>query len=452
MPAYLRTAIPLFLGALLLDAGTATAQSRLTLDEAVQQALAQNRSLAASRSGYQSASWSLRGAYASWLPRAEFASGLTRINQASMRLANAPIDFIKNAAGLPPELAANIRPFAYENTYSTSVTLLQPLYNSGHERLAIHMAGVRKTQSGHQLEDTRQEVVSRVQTGYYQALKAEALLQLTREMEQRTASYLETTRRKAAAGMQTSAEVLRWEVQLATDQGRAIDAENGLALAKAALNEAMGAELEAEYTLVAPAEPSGADTAVAVRPHLDGHPGLKVARGQVELRRLDLQREKSRFTPQLNLAFAYAWEKDADLALDGTRNWSASLLFQFPFNGLRDYAGVRQARADLRQAQVQAEEVERRLHLQAHNAALGLRAARQRLAIARKAVEQAETHLAALQRRFEQGMAANIDLIDAQTAAYQTHTMLINATCDLAIARIELERALGRGSHEKGDL
>ncbi|MCC7262209.1 MAG: TolC family protein [Candidatus Latescibacteria bacterium] len=441
------------LGALLLGAGAATGQPRpLTLDEAVQHALARNRTLDASRSGYQSAAWSLRGAYAGWLPRAEFSSGLTRINQASLRLANAPIDFIKNAAGLPPELAANIRPFAYENTYSTSVTLLQPLYNSGLEHLGIRSAGVRRRQSGHQLEDTRQEVVSRVQTGYYQALKAAALLELTREMEQRTASYLETARRKTAAGMKTSAEVLRWEVQLATEQGRAVDAENGLALAKAALNETMGAELEEEYTLVPPAEPESADTAAAAPQHLDGHPGLEVAKSLVELRRLELQREGSRFTPQLNLAFSYAWEKDADLALDGTRSWSTSLLFQFPINGLRDYAAVQQARADLRQAQVQAEDVERRLRLQAHNAALGLRAAHQRLAIARKAVEQAETNLATTQRRYEQGMAANIELLDAQTAAYQTHTMLINANCDLAIARIELERALGSRSHEKGDL
>lgn len=439
--------------ALLLSGGAAAGQSRLlTLDEAVQRALAQNRTLEAARSGFSSASWNLRGAYAGWLPRAEFSSGVTRINDASLRLANAPIDFIKNAAGLPPELSADIRPFAYKNTYGTSLTVFQPLYNSGLERLGIRSAAAFKKQRGHQLEDTRQEVVSRVRTGYYNALKAAALLQLTQGMEQRTASYLEAARRRAAAGMQTSAEVLRWEVQLAADQGRAIEAENALALATTTLNELMGAALEEEDTLVPPQESEAADSAAAVPESLAGHPGLEMARNAVELRRLNLQKERSRFTPQLNLAFSYAWEKDSDLALDGTRSWSTSLLFQFPVNGLRDYAAVQQARADLRQAQIQAEELERRLRLQARNAALVLRAAHQRLAIARKAVEQAETNLGTMQRRYEQGMAANIDLIDAQTTAYQTHTTLIDATCDLAIARIELERALGRRSYEKGDL
>jgi hypothetical protein len=173
-------------------------------------------------------------------------------------------------------------------------------------------------------------VIGRVKTAYYTVLKAEAMVNLSRETEKRTQSYLESTKRKAEAGTQTSTDILRWEVQLAADRGKIVEAENGLAMARAALNEVMGVELEEGYTLQPPQEvalmasakgefvqESIVPQAVHDQMSLTTHPGVLAMKGIVKLQQANLKKVWSGFKPQINLAFSYSWEKNNTLTLDG---------------------------------------------------------------------------------------------------------------------------------------
>jgi len=453
----MRTAIVSALTLSLACASMASGQSPplLTLDRAVRTAVERNRTLAGARAEVASARWGVKKAYANWLPKVEVNTGVTRINDEALRLANAPIDFIQNTPGLPQEIRDSIRPFAYKNTYSTGVTVVQPLYNGGLEQVGIEAAGLLRQRGDHALRDTEQEVVSRVRKAYYAVLKAQELVRLSLESERRTLSYLESTRRKADAGLRTSADVLRWEAQAASDRGNVIDAQNALATAKAALNEGMGVDLDEDHAFEPPEEvvalasagrpPASVPPEPAYDPaSLRSHPGVLAAQTLAGLQRASLHRAWGEFRPQVNLAFSYAWEKNNTLSLDGTRTWATALTVRLPvFNSFGDYAQVRQAREDLRRAELLAQDAERQWGLRARSAALALDSARQRIAVARKGVDYADANLQTVARRYEAGVASNIDLIDAQTTAHQARALLIQATYDAAIARVELERATG---------
>jgi outer membrane protein TolC len=446
-------------GAILLLLGGAGGASGdpqpLTLDQALRTALDRNRTIAGARSEVASAAWGTRRAYANWLPKVEVNGGVTRVDDETLRLANAPIDFIKGMPGIPPEVKDSLRPFAYKDTYSTGFTVLQPIYNGGLELVGIEAARALQERGSHALRDTEQEIASRVKKAYYNVLKAEEMVRLGRETERRTRSYLESIRRKAEAGMRTSADVLRWEAQLASDGGNVVEAENGSAMARAALNEVMGVDLDRTYALEPPPEVAaaahatgGADTISAASLYDPGslrrHPGVLATRSLARLQKANLEKAWTGFRPQVNLAFSYNWEKNGTISLDGAKTWATALMLRFPvFSSFGDYASVRQAREDLRKAEFLVEEVERGAGLRARNAALAVTSARDRIAIARKGVEFAEANLQTVTRRYETGVASNIDLIDAQTTAYQARTMLIHATYDAAIARAELERATG---------
>ena len=88
--------------------------------------------------------------------------------------------------------------------------------------------------------------------------------------------------------------------------------------------------------------------------------------------------------------------------------------------------------------------MEQGICLQATRAALNLKAARTRIEIARKAVEQAEENVRMVQSMYEVGTAANIDFMDAQLAHTSARFRAVNALYDFYIAEAELERALGR--------
>ena len=149
--------------------------------------------------------------------------------------------------------------------------------------------------------------------------------------------------------------------------------------------------------------------------------------------------------PKINFAYTYSWEQDDDLRPDGDKTWSASVQVNLPiFSSFGNYTEVKKAKADLRKAQARVREVEQGIYVQATRAALNVKAARTRIGIARKAVEQAEENLRIVQSMYEVGTVSNMDFMDAQLAHTGARITAINALYDVHIAEAELARALGR--------
>lgn len=441
--------------------GAETMPAVLTLGQAVAAAMEQNLTIVGARSGVESAKWGARRAYANWFPKVEMTGGVTRLNDETLRLANAPIDFIRNSPGIPAEIRDNIRPSVYKDTYSTGFAVVQPIYNGGLERAGIHAARTLQTKARHELQDTEEEVILRTKSAYLSALKAEEMVKLSRETEKRTLAYLESTQRGVQAGTRRTVDVLRWEVQAAQDRENLVQATNGLAMARTALNELMGVDLDACYTLeelkiastespsdtLPPAQP--ASTAGLDPAFLSRHPAALAVGDLVALQATRLESAKSGFKPRANMAFSYSWEKNDTPALDGTSTWSTSLLVSLPvFSSFGDYASIREARADLSRARSTKEEVERQLQMRARNAELAINAALERVAAARKGIEAAQANLETVTRQYDSGVASQITVLDAATAAFSARAALIAAKYDVAIAGAELDRAIGKSRTE----
>lgn len=445
-------------------AGAARAQEPLNLDKAIGLALEQNQMLRGASQDLEAAHWGKLNAVTNFLPKVEIASSVTKIDQETNARANAAIDFIKASAGMfgiPQSYLANIQPFAYLNTYATTVTVVQPLYNGGAEALGVRAADAQSDRSDYSFEDAQQDVVARVKISYYTVLKAQELVTLAQESSARTARYLESTRRRADVGQRTRTDVQRWEVQQASSEGALINAQNFLAAAKLQLNEVMGVGLNKEFALekVLPADSTDESTASLVpllhqaapgpdpevTPDLlEAHPSMKVMETNLRLADLGIQKSWVNFQPRINFAFQYGWEKNGTLRLDGYRPWAASLTVSLPiFSGFSDYTNMQKARYEYKRTEAQVESFRRGLLMQARNAEMNVRAARQRIEIARKGKGQALDVLNSVTRRYETGGASNVDLIDVQTAYTSARTDYISAVYDYYIAGVQLARATG---------
>lgn len=457
---------------MMLSAIPAFSQELLTIDKAVETALGQNTGLLGMRHDLESAHWGKLNSLTNFLPRVDLSSNYTRIDDETDRRANAAVDFIRQSAstfGIPQSYLTDLRPFAYRDAYQTQLTVIQPIYNGGAEIVGVRAADAAQDRSEYQLEDTEQDVVARVRTSYFMVLKAEELVTLARDASARTAKYLETTRHREELGMRTRTDVLRWEVQLASDEGSVINAENGLALARLQLNEVMGVDMNKQYTLERIAPPDSV-LAEAVHPQplaqfvsdhpeqsggaedmtfLETHPAMKMMEATLSLADANVARSWSNFQPRVNVAFQYGWEQNNTLALDGYRPWALSLRVSFPiFNGFGDYTNLQKAEADQRRAESQVESFRRGLQLQETNANLTVVSAKKRIEIARKGQQEALDVLNSVTRRYESGGASNIDLLDAQTAYTSAKTSYITALYDFYIATVALQRARGTVSHQ----
>lgn len=445
----------------------ARGQERLNLAAAVDLALEWNHSLRAAGHGLDAAAWGERNAISAFLPKVEISSRVTRIDSETEHRSNASLEFIKAVApqfGIPQSALSDIRPFTYRDTYVSGLSIVQPIYNGGAELVGVQAASAMHDRATHEYEETEQDVIARTKSAYLEVLKAEELVVLARESAERTRRWLDLTRRQEQLGSRTNTDVLRWEVQLAAEEGNIINAENGLALARLQLNDVIGVDLEAHYMLdsIGPevdgiALRSGSSTRAmfalqqdgAHRSLLDGsflasHPTMKKMEANLRLANANVSGAWTGFKPRINLAFQYGWEQNNTLKLDGIRPWALSLNVSFPiFNGFGDYTRLEQSKADLRQATEHTESYRRLLLLQARNAELAVASARKRIEIGQVGLKQAEDVLASVARRYDLGAATNVDLIDTQTAYTAARTSLITAIYDHHIATVQLARATG---------
>ncbi len=444
-----------------LSAGTAIAQEPLSLDLAVTTALGQNRFLISARHDVSASHWGTLNAVSRFLPKVELSGGVTRIDEQTLARANAAVDFIKAVAGpmgIPPSMLTDLRPFAYRDTYSTDITIVQPVYNGGAEIAGLAAANATEDRSQSSFADAEQDVIARTKISYFTVLKAQELVGLAREAAERTKRYLEMTQRREALGQRTRTDVLRWEVAYASSQGILITAENGLAMSKIQLNDVMGVELERRFVLEPVGQPDssvvvasvvlapvGSPATPAIDPaFLADHPAMQVMDANLRLADANVEHSWVNFKPRINAAFQYGWEKNSTLALDGIRPWALALTVSYPlFNGFGDITNLEKARYEYKRTEVQVESFRRGLLMAATSARLSLAAAQQRMQTARKAQEEALDVLNSVTRRYDMGGASNVDLIDVQTALTSAKTDYISAYYDFLIADTQLGRAMG---------
>jgi len=111
------------------------------------------------------------------------------------------------------------------------------------------------------------------------------------------------------------------------------------------------------------------------------------------------------------------------------------------FNGGRDEARRQQAAIGESRARVARKEIERRIELDVRQAYDALQVARAGIGTARDRVAAARRSFELVTRRHAEGMASQIEFIDARTAYTRAELNLILTRQSYAVRAAELERA-----------
>jgi outer membrane protein TolC len=129
----------------------------------------------------------------------------------------------------------------------------------------------------------------------------------------------------------------------------------------------------------------------------------------------------------------------------GGSNWLASVSLRWNlFNGFSDKARMDEASHLLQRAEADSKRVESAVRLQVRRSYADLRAAEQRIEVARAAVAEAEESLRITQNRYEAGMSNVTDLLRNETAVLESHTRYLAAVHDQRVSAVMVELAAGR--------
>lgn len=421
----------------------------LPVEEAIAMALEKNLQLQAARRGASASSWGVKHAYTAFLPSVNVNFNYIHLDAGTVDRANIFTDVGRELVRqfAPDEDPNKIRPAAWRNSYGPAVSVTQPLFTGGALLASLNVAQAQDMSSQAYLANTAQDVILNTQRAYYEVLKAQELVSVANDLLRSAEEHLNSARKKVEAGLRSRSEVLRWEVEKANAEGNLVRAENALAIARPALNQVLGLDLSAEYTVV-PVQDVQVEIPATVEEQIElalrQHPGLREMQADVEMADAQVKVARSNFTPKVSLAYNYTWEANNTIKLDSYRTWSLGLVAQFPvFNSFRDYTELRRMQESKRQIEYLQTDYERNLRLQVLQVSLSLEAAQKQMVIAEKAKEEAEENFRVVKNSYEVGLASNLDFLDAQNAKEQARWNYVNARYDYLLAKTTLARAMG---------
>jgi outer membrane protein TolC len=251
--------------------------------------------------------------------------------------------------------------------------------------------------------------------------------------------------------MSTDADVLSIRVHLAGVHERQIRRGADLDVARAALNDALGLPLETAHILtggLTPLKLAAGMPAEYEGKALTDRPEARQAKLAAALAENRVAAARGGYLPQVGVHAAFEADRQNFYARGGA-NWLVSIGLRWNlFNGNGDKARIAESTFALRRSEAERDRADSAIRLQVRRAFADLRAADERIEVARASVAEAEESLRITQNRYAAGIGNVTDLLRTETAVLEARTQHLAAIRDQRVSAALLELAAGTLSAE----
>jgi outer membrane protein TolC len=429
----LRYSILLFLCTLapLASAQTPVDAPGETLEDAWRAALENDQRL-------ESSEWSLSSAQSSWAgARAERLPSLT-LGANYLALSEEPTMSV-NLSILPTQHL----PLWERESGGFQGLVKQPLYTSGRITSGIHAAEAAVRANQAEVSRTRLDVKINVAEIYVSALRASRIVDVAESKVTSLTGHNRIVADHFDKGVVSKNDFLAAQVALADARQQALEAHNGLELARAAYNRALGRTLTDPVRLAElQDEDTSADVDELTRLALDTRPEIAGLSAQACALREQAASVAAKNSPQAGLIGGYVYQQNQYIDPNGLGVLGVGVEWNvFDSGRVRNQADAlcQKAEAVLRMRK----DVESLVALEVRQKWLDLQTARQRVQVARQATAQADENLRVAHNRYEQQAGTNTEVLDAEALRVQAYTNLYNSSYQAVLAGLRLRRAVG---------
>ena len=471
----------------------AAGASPLTMDQAVSVALATSKPLASARESL------------------ERAAGRTdEVRSATRPTAGVGVNLTEFDAPTVAKFGASSIPITNQFNPAVNATVNLPIDLSGMLHTAVTQAQFQEVAARIDINRVRNQTVLDVKTAFYNALRAQAQVDVSAETLRNSLSRLSTAQKSYAAGLAPRFDVITAQTDAAAAQQGLIQARSQVSLGLAQLKSVMGVDVRSPLRItgagavevpseVAPAVPpagtapapanSGDLPAVIPDERLTGSP---LAQGSSLLETATVVEDTLGLEPRLSELVTEAlstraevFEANANIAaaakgvllarrstlptvgvgvgytlapnaagFSRVNQLAATLSINMPLlDGGLASARTRQARAEAASAETNLRQVTDTVTLEVQQAYLALLQARDRVAVANVGVTQAREAYRLAQVRYAAGVSQTtgispqLELSNTVASLAQAAANQVSALYDYNSARAQLDRAIGRYSY-----
>ena len=410
----------------------------LSLDEAIEIALKQNKNILVAKLNVQKAESQVTEAYGSAMPSVSFNAGFNHNIQL-------PVFFF------PSPITGEVAPLriGQTNVYSMTAQVQQVLFN-GAVFTAVRSSKLYTDAATAQLDAAVAEVVTETKKKYYQAIAAGAYYSVTQSTLDNVKQTRETISALFAEGLVAEFDKIRADVAVANVEPIVIEASSSKYAAQAALQTYLS--LDMSDTLVVSADrlpeiedaPNPDDALVkALEANLD----LKALSLQIEVAKKMIDIQASDYYPTL-AAFGQWQQQGQSDKLNDWRSATSSLVgINFSmnlFNGLRTKAKVEQSELDVATALQRKSQISDLIRLQTRTIVNQLSSAKARITAQASTVNQAQRGYDISQIRYKEGTGSLLEISDAETALSRAQVNEISARLDYHTTKAEYDRVTGQ--------
>jgi outer membrane protein len=329
---------------------------------------------------------------------------------------------------------------------NTALVLTQPLYTGGRTLAALRVAKTMRESSRSDLSATKQTLLLGVAEAYYAVLKAQKLVEVSKNSLERMERHKKVTEREAET-RRTKANIsalLRANTLVNQARITLVRAEDGLTIARQKLS--LLTKLPKDITVSEPsslAAPQGTlesmqETALKNRDdYTSSQLNQQVAKEFVTI-------TEGAHYPQVYAEGGMTYQHShPETDLDATVYYGGIRL-QIPlFEGGLMKAEVAEAKSKQRQAELATVLLRRQIESDVQEAYITYRTISYVLETARLQFADANKNFDTVEGLFSEGLLASLSLIDAEQALSLAEQELVNATYDEQLAILRLKKSIG---------
>jgi outer membrane protein TolC len=398
----------------------------------------------AADAGEKEAEARFRQARSGYMPRVQFSESLQRSNHPVFVFTSllTQHQFSEGNFSLGP---LN-RPEALNN-YQSRLMVEQVLFDARQTSRGVETARFARQLASEDTRRSRSDVVLHVLRTYFGVALAEKNLEVALQSVQSGEADLARAESIYDSGRSTHADVLALRVHLAAMREQQIRASNDLAVARAALNDALGVSLDRAFDLTTPLESRGAAPEVSLEEYrrlaAENRPEMRQSELTQRLAHTQKQIAGSAYWPQV--IFQGMIEADRqNFSSKGGAYWFTAITMRWTlWNGGETRSRLQQARYAVSRAEALRRRSDSAIHLELRKAYLDLNAAAQRVEVASAASAEAEEAQRIIQNRHQAGLTTVTELLRSEIALAAARTRHLAAIYDHRVATAALEHAAG---------
>jgi outer membrane protein TolC len=337
----------------------------------------------------------------------------------------------------------------YNNDNLLGLSLNESIYSGGANLANFKQAQILLTIQEQTLRAKKLDVEFEAKRLYYGLLLAYETERIARELVEQARWHYQDVNSKFQHGTASRFDALQSKVQVSLVIPQLVEAENDIRYLKAELNKLLSRKVDTaietkeklEYSPIAIEEAEFLKTAYLNKPE------LTLKNLGIDLNKWSIQMAKSGYRPDVNFQAGFTGRSNniGSIFTSVHKNWNAGFSVTVPiFEGFSTKAKVDSAKAQYAYAIIDRDNLSDQIAVDIRKGCLDLGQAMSIILSQRDNVKEAREALRIAEISYDNGVATNLDVIDAQVSLAQIQKNLAGGIYDYLMAKAALERDMAQ--------